>query len=207
MKIEYDDAFTAFVAARSRHLLQTAYLLTGDRHRAEDLLQTALTRAYLRWDRIVSDDPEGYVRRTLANAHIDWWRRKPWREEPTGELPEVAADDGATAYAVRQSVLQALAVLPRRQRAVVVLRYYGPPPATRDGCGAHPGRGHGGARGRPVGRHVGTRAAGGVRADRGVDGAGFRRPVWSAIVQDELGPVRYYAGYDASGAEVARQAG
>jgi RNA polymerase sigma-70 factor (sigma-E family) len=124
VKVEYDDAFTAFVAARSRHLLQTAYLLTGDRHRAEDLLQTALTRAYLRWDRIVSDDPEGYVRRTLANAHIDWWRRKPWREEPTGELPEVAADDGATAYAVRQSVLQALAVLPRRQRAVVVLRYY-----------------------------------------------------------------------------------
>jgi RNA polymerase sigma-70 factor (sigma-E family) len=124
VKPEQDKSFSTFVSARSRHLLQTAYLLTGDRHRAEDLLQTALTRAYLRWDRIVSEDPEGYVRRTLANAHIDWWRRKPWREEPTAELPEVAMPDQASAYDVREAVLQALAGLSRRQRAVVVLRYY-----------------------------------------------------------------------------------
>ena len=122
MKANRDDAFGAFVAARSRHLLQTAHLLTGDRHRAEDLLQTALTRAYLKWDGI--DDPEGYVRRTMANAHIDWWRRKPWREEPTAELPEVAGPDASTSYEVRDAVLQALARLTRRQRAVVVLRYY-----------------------------------------------------------------------------------
>jgi RNA polymerase sigma-70 factor (sigma-E family) len=124
VKAEHEQAFNAFVAARSRHLLQTAYLLTGDRHRAEDLLQTALTRAYLRWDRIESEDPEGYVRRTLANAHIDWWRRKPWREEPSAELPDVAGPDQAAAYDVRQAVLGALAGLSRRQRAVVVLRYY-----------------------------------------------------------------------------------
>ncbi|MDT7572653.1 MAG: hypothetical protein QOE05_2827 [Actinomycetota bacterium] len=124
MKAEHERAFNAFVSARSRHLLQTAYLLTGDRHRAEDLLQTALTRAYLRWDRIESEDPEGYVRRTLANAHIDWWRRKPWREEPTAELPETAGPDQAAAYDVRNAVLSALAGLSRRQRAVVVLRYY-----------------------------------------------------------------------------------
>jgi RNA polymerase sigma-70 factor (sigma-E family) len=124
VKAEQEHAFSAFVSARSRHLLQAAYLLTGDRHRAEDLLQTALTRAYLRWDRIVSEDPEGYVRRTLANAHIDWWRRKPWREEPTAELPEVAVADQSAAYDVRNAVLQALAGLSRRQRAVVVLRYY-----------------------------------------------------------------------------------
>ena len=127
MRPEQEQAFTEFVAARSRHLLQTAYLLTGDRHRAEDLLQTALTRAYLRWDRIVSEDPEGYVRRTLANAHIDWWRRKPWREESTAEMPEMPdarGVDAATAYDVRDAVLQALAGLSRRQRAVVVLRYY-----------------------------------------------------------------------------------
>jgi RNA polymerase sigma-70 factor (sigma-E family) len=124
VKAEHEQAFNAFVAARSRHLLQTAFLLTGDRHRAEDLLQTALTRAYLRWDRIESDDPEGYVRRTLTNAHIDWWRRKPWREEPSAELPEVAVNDATSSYAVRDAVLQALAGLSRRQRAVVVLRYY-----------------------------------------------------------------------------------
>jgi RNA polymerase sigma-70 factor (sigma-E family) len=124
VKPEQEQAFNAFVSTRSRHLLQTAYLLTGDRHRAEDLLQTALTRAYLRWDRIVSEDPEGYVRRTLANAHIDWWRRKPWREEPAAELPDVAAPDQQAAYDVRNAVLGALAGLSRRQRAVVVLRYY-----------------------------------------------------------------------------------
>ena len=121
---EHDEAFSAFVAARSRHLLQAAYLLTGDRHRAEDLLQTALTKAYLHWDRIESDDPEGYVRRTLTNAHIDWWRRKPWREEPTEVLPETVVPDAAAAYDVRAVVLDALGRLSRRQRAVVVLRYY-----------------------------------------------------------------------------------
>ena len=124
MRQEREQAFDAFVAARSRHLLQTAYLLTGDRHRAEDLLQTALTRAYLRWDRIVSEDPEGYVRRTLTNAHIDWWRRRPWREEPTSVLPERPTTDETAAYDVRDAVLQALAGLSRRQRAVVVLRYF-----------------------------------------------------------------------------------
>lgn len=122
MKREHDEAFSAFVAARSRHLLHGAHLLTGDRHRAEDLLQTALTRAYLRWDRIVDEDPEGYVRRTMVNAHIDWWRRKPWREEPTDVLPDraVIAPDTDT----RAALLAALATLSRRQRAVMVLRYF-----------------------------------------------------------------------------------
>jgi RNA polymerase sigma-70 factor (sigma-E family) len=124
VKAEHEEAFGLFVAARSRHLLQTAYLLTGDRHRAEDLLQTALTRAYLRWDRISAEDPEGYVRRILANAHIDWWRRKPWREEPTDELPDVPGPDATSSYEVRDAVLRALSGLSRRQRAVVVLRYF-----------------------------------------------------------------------------------
>lgn len=124
MRAEDDEAFSAFVAARSRHLLQAAHLLTGDRHRAEDLLQTALTRAYLRWDRIVDEDPEGYVRRTMVNAHIDWWRRKPWREESTADLPEVAVSDASGAFDVRTALLTALAGLSRRQRAVMVLRYF-----------------------------------------------------------------------------------
>jgi RNA polymerase sigma-70 factor (sigma-E family) len=122
VRAEHDEAFSAFVAARSRHLLQAAHLLTGDRHRAEDLLQTALTRAYLRWDRIVDEDPEGYVRRTMVNAHIDWWRRKPWREEPTDVLPDRAVSEPDTD--ARAALLAALATLSRRQRAVMVLRYY-----------------------------------------------------------------------------------
>ena len=122
MRQAVDEEFSAFVAARSRHLLHAAHLLTGDRHRAEDLLQTALTRAYLRWDRI--DEPEGYVRRTMVNAHTDWWRRKPWREQSTDEVPEVAGPDDAASYDVRDAVLSALATLSGRQRAVVVLRYY-----------------------------------------------------------------------------------
>ena len=116
-----DEGFSVFVAARSRHLLHAAHLLTGDRHRAEDLLQTALTRAYLRWDRI--EEPEGYVRRTMVNANTDWWRRKPWREQSTDEMPEVVAPEPAS-YEVRDAVLSALATLSGRQRAVVVLRYY-----------------------------------------------------------------------------------
>lgn len=119
-----EASFESFVAARSRHLLHAAHLLTGDRHRAEDLLQTALTRAYLRWDRIDSDDPEGYVRRTMINAHTDWWRKKPWREQATEELPERPVADAASSHAERDAVLAALATLSGRQRAVVVLRYY-----------------------------------------------------------------------------------
>jgi RNA polymerase sigma-70 factor (sigma-E family) len=119
-----DASFESFVAARSRHLLHAAHLLTGDRHRAEDLLQTALTRAYLTWDRIDSDDPEGYVRRTMINAHTDWWRRKPWREQATELVPEIEVPDATGAYDARDAVLAALATLSGRQRAVVVLRYY-----------------------------------------------------------------------------------
>ncbi|MCW2778435.1 MAG: polymerase, sigma-24 subunit, subfamily [Frankiales bacterium] len=124
MRQQDDDAFSAFVAARSRHLLQAAHLLTGDRHRAEDLLQTALTRAYLRWDRIVDEDPEGYVRRTMVNAHIDWWRRKPWREQPTEVLPDVGVEDSTGTADARRGLLAALAELSPRQRAVMVLRYF-----------------------------------------------------------------------------------
>jgi RNA polymerase sigma-70 factor (sigma-E family) len=122
VRAEHDEAFSAFVAARSRHLLQAAHLLTGDRHRAEDLVQTALARAYLRWDRIVDEDPEGYVRRTMVNAHIDWWRRKPWREEAVDVLPDRAVD--GPDVDTRSALLAALATLSRRQRAVMVLRYY-----------------------------------------------------------------------------------
>ncbi|QZY29001.1 SigE family RNA polymerase sigma factor [Nocardioides coralli] len=114
-------AFEEFVAARSASLLRTAYLLTRDHGLAEDLLQTALTKAYLAWGRI-DGNPEPYVRRVLVNTYASWWRRK-WRgEHPTSELPEQAHHpDG---LGETGDLWDALGRLPRRQRAVVVLRYF-----------------------------------------------------------------------------------
>ena len=116
--------FDEFVAARGQALHRTAYLLTGDWALAEDLLQTALARVYPRWDRIVSDDPEGYLRRVLVNTWSSWWRRR-WRGEvPTGELTDSPAHDEYAAADRRDAVRSALARLPRRQRAVIVLRFH-----------------------------------------------------------------------------------
>jgi RNA polymerase sigma-70 factor (sigma-E family) len=115
-------AFEEFVAARSAALLRTAYLLTRDHGLAEDLLQTALTKAYLAWGRI-DGDPEPYVRRILVNTYASWWRRK-WRgEHPTDELPETAHDPRGGA-GESGDLWDALGRLPRRQRAVVVLRFF-----------------------------------------------------------------------------------
>jgi RNA polymerase sigma-70 factor (sigma-E family) len=116
--------FADFVVGRGQSLQRTAYLLTGDWALAEDLVQTALARAYPRWDRIVRDDPEAYVRRILVNTWSSWWRRR-WRGEvPTGELPERAAADDYAGSDRRTAVHDALSRLPRRQRAIVVLRYH-----------------------------------------------------------------------------------
>jgi len=117
--------FEAFVAARSTALWRSAYLLTGDRHRAEDLLQTALVKAWRRWDKIAHREAvESYVRATLVSTYTDWWRRRWNGEIPTGELPEHPAYSETTGVEVRRDVLAALALLPRGQRAVVVLRYF-----------------------------------------------------------------------------------
>jgi RNA polymerase sigma-70 factor (sigma-E family) len=116
--------FADFVAARSPRLLRSAYLLTHDWGHAEDLLQTALTRAWEAWGR-VEGDPEPYVRRILVNTYSSWWRRRWTGEHPTGRLPEpaVSPDPGAV-LDERDRVWQALRALPRRQRAVLVLRYF-----------------------------------------------------------------------------------
>lgn len=118
-------SFEAFVAARSRVLLRSAYLLTGEIALAEDLLQTAWSKVWPRWDRLVrAGNPEAYVRRVLFTTYATWWRRKWVAERPTAEVPDVVdADDHAVA-AVRRELLDALAGLPRGQRAVVVLRYF-----------------------------------------------------------------------------------
>ncbi|MFJ2029855.1 SigE family RNA polymerase sigma factor [Streptosporangium sp. NPDC087985] len=115
--------FERYVEQRSARLLQTAYLLCRDWGTAEDLLQTALAKAWFAWRR-VGDNPDPYVYRILANTHASWWRRR-WRGEvPTGVLPDVAGDDQMGAVGAREAVRQALAVLPDRQRAVIVLRYF-----------------------------------------------------------------------------------
>lgn len=115
------EDFEQFVAARSPALLRTAYLLTGTRQDAEDLVQTALVKAVPAWKR-VSDNPEAYVRRIMVNENISRWRRHRGREILVADAPEsgVTAADPADSLALRQ----ALAVLAPRQRAVIVLRYY-----------------------------------------------------------------------------------
>ncbi|HYF73280.1 MAG TPA: SigE family RNA polymerase sigma factor [Nocardioides sp.] len=120
-RYEFED----FVAARSTALWRSAYLLTGDRQRAEDLLQTALVKAWRRWDSITRREAvESYVRATIATTYTDWWRRRWNGEVPTGELPETAVAAESAEVDVRQDVLAALARLPRGQRAVVVLRFF-----------------------------------------------------------------------------------
>ncbi|RIV39958.1 SigE family RNA polymerase sigma factor [Micromonospora radicis] len=118
------EGFDDFVATRSSRLLRTAFLLTRDWALAEDLLQTALARAWEAWQRI-DGDPEPYVRRTIVNTYASWWRRR-WRGElPTAELPELAVTaDPETGLDDRDQLWRALGRLPRRQRAVLVLRYF-----------------------------------------------------------------------------------
>ena len=113
--------FDPFVVARSQVLLRTAFLLVRDEGLAEDLLQTALTKAWFAWGRI-EGDPERYVRRILVNTAAPWWRRQ-WRGElPTEVLPERGAGTEVEPGG-EQDLWEALGRLPMRQRAVVVLRY------------------------------------------------------------------------------------
>lgn len=118
--------FREYVAARNGALLRVAYLLTGDRQDAEDLLQTALAKVYLAWPRIRDKGAvDGYVRRVLVNTQTSFWRRRKVDEYPAEELPEVPTIRDATADCdLRDAMWAALARLPRRQRAMVVLRYY-----------------------------------------------------------------------------------
>lgn len=118
------DGFAEFVAARSDAMLRSAWLLTGDAGRAEDLLQTVLADVWRRWATITTGGhPEAYVRKALFTTYVSWWRRR-WR----GEIPSQPPDrseygDIAGESANRDAVRRALAGLSRQQRAIVVLRY------------------------------------------------------------------------------------
>jgi RNA polymerase sigma-70 factor (sigma-E family) len=120
------DGFREYVVARSPALTRAAWLLTGDRTAAEDLVQNALVRMWSRWTRIERDGSvDAYARRVLVTTYINGWRRR-WRGEvPTEVLPDgPAAADAHAATDLRLSVRRALAELPPKQRAVVVLRYF-----------------------------------------------------------------------------------
>lgn len=121
------DEFRQYVVARSPALLRTAYVLTGQRADAEDLLQTTLTKICLSWGRIRNGHPlDGYVRRTMVNTYLSSWRRRRCIEEvPTEVLPERPAPDGASGQVVLHDMLwTAVMALPPRQRATIMLRYY-----------------------------------------------------------------------------------
>ncbi|MDK1474957.1 SigE family RNA polymerase sigma factor [Streptomyces sp. 549] len=120
--------FTSYVQARGPVLLRTARSLTSDPCDAEDLLQTALTKTYLAWERIEDHRAlDGYVRRALVNTRTSQWRKRKVDEYACEELPEpepVPGPDPAEQQAVRDAMWRAILKLPARQRAMVVLRYY-----------------------------------------------------------------------------------
>jgi RNA polymerase sigma-70 factor (sigma-E family) len=125
-----DEEFSAFVRVHRTSLLRCACLLAaGDTHRAEDLVQTALARLYAAWPRVRRSGTElAYARRVVVNAHIDEVRRPRWRHEhyvaeppdSPGPPPPEGAPDGVDGDAIRS----ALAALPPRMRAAVVLRHW-----------------------------------------------------------------------------------
>jgi RNA polymerase sigma-70 factor (sigma-E family) len=119
-----DEEFTAFMLAATPALSRTAWLLCGDAHRAEELVQQALMKTYAAWPRARRGDPLAYSRRILANARIDSWR-KSRREHLSApeDLPEVAHASSQEAHADRDQLVRALAHLSARQRRVVVLRH------------------------------------------------------------------------------------
>ncbi|GIJ50228.1 DNA-directed RNA polymerase sigma-70 factor [Virgisporangium aliadipatigenens] len=121
-----DEQFAAFMSASAHRLYRVAYLLTYDAGQAEELTQNALVRTYTAWPRIVDGDGYAYARRILVNLHSDWWRRLLRRERPTDRLPErrAAGPDPADAAVARTSLAEALRQLTRRERTVIVCRYY-----------------------------------------------------------------------------------
>ena len=123
--------FEGYVASHGQQLLRLAFVLTGDRHRAEDLTQSVLTEAYTHWRRVSgARDPHAYMRKMLVNRNIDWHRRRSSSEQPLS--PDRIDDsltgrvdmDHASTHADREHLRAMVNALPPRARTVLVLRYY-----------------------------------------------------------------------------------
>jgi RNA polymerase sigma-70 factor (sigma-E family) len=123
MGVANEDAFRAFALSRRPALRRTAFLLCGDWHQADDLVQTALVKLYVAWPRVrAGGSPDAYVQRILVRCYLDE-RRRPWRRESPAEI----MDHAGTAARPEEDLLDlrsALARLPRRQRATLLLRYW-----------------------------------------------------------------------------------
>jgi RNA polymerase sigma-70 factor (sigma-E family) len=119
--------FPEFVAARGPALQRAAYLMVGDTALAQDLVQEALTKTYVAWPRLRDvANAEAYARKAITTTAISWFRRKGWNNERSTErLPEGASGDHADDVATSTALWEALQALPARQRAAVVLRFYG----------------------------------------------------------------------------------
>ena len=118
-----EASFTRWAGERQLALLRTAVLLTGDHHRAEDLVQDALTKVAVRWERLRDGNPDGYARRVIVRTNISWWRRR--RHEVVLDVRDGPPSLGPGAVVDRRLLLdRALARLTPRQRATVVLRFY-----------------------------------------------------------------------------------
>jgi RNA polymerase sigma-70 factor (sigma-E family) len=117
------EEFAAFARAWQPRLLRAAYLLCGDAHLAQDLLQSALVKVAMRWSRLRDGQPEAYARKVLYRDAISWWRRRR-REITVAALPEPRTSVDADEVALRLALRAALERLTPRQRAVVVLRFF-----------------------------------------------------------------------------------
>jgi RNA polymerase sigma-70 factor (sigma-E family) len=121
--VRNEDEFRDFVLQRWTALARTAYLLTGDKGHAEDLVQTAMERLHRRWRWV--DDPERYARRILANEASARWRRRAAKPETlVAAVPAPVAEDAADRHDERDRLWRALENLPRRTRVILVLRYF-----------------------------------------------------------------------------------
>ncbi|HST68014.1 MAG TPA: SigE family RNA polymerase sigma factor [Mycobacteriales bacterium] len=117
--------FSQYVTARGPALERFAYVLTGDADLAQDLVQTALLKAYRRWRWVARvEHPDAYVRRIVTRSYLDWRRRRSSSEQPVDAVPERAGPDLADGVADRDQLHRALRTLTPRQRAVLVLRHY-----------------------------------------------------------------------------------
>lgn len=124
-----EQEFHDYVLSRRGALLHEAFLLVGDVHAAEDLVQTTLAKVYVSWRRVVgSDSPDAYVRRIMINSNLSRVRRRRVGEVLTGLPPETAGL--SPDHAERLDLVKALIALPKRQRAAVVLRYWADLPET-----------------------------------------------------------------------------